>query len=197
MHNLSLVVFTLLIQISVGIFGSTLVHHWTNKDGIAHIPFMILSICLGLTAVGLISAMTHLGNPGKARHSVSNITGSWLSREIIAVNLLIGVTGLVWVLTWAGYSKGLFFFETASFILGIVAIWTMSQVYRLRTVPVWNHRSTPLDFFGTALLSGGVVSGILDVVISVLLLHSMTMETSKHPTIFLIFTGMSSVIDSK
>ena len=38
----------------------------------------------------------------------------------------------------------------------------MSCVYRLKTVPLWNTIATPLDFFGTALLTGPVALAVLN-----------------------------------
>ena len=80
MHNLSLVIFTLLIQTSVGIFGTTIFNIWINNNGMVQIPLIILSTCLGLITLALISAMAHLGNPRKAPHAILNITHSWLSQ---------------------------------------------------------------------------------------------------------------------
>lgn len=180
MHNISLVGFTLLIQICVGIFGTTLFNIRMNKDGILHIPFITLSVCLGLIILGLISAMAHLGNPKNVTHSLSNVTRSWLSREIVSISLLAAGIGLLWILTLAGVLNGLFFIESVSLISGIFAVWTMSKVYALRTVPVWNHFSTPIDFYGTVLISGGIASAVLDVFISY--------QTPRSCFIFLIFS---------
>ncbi len=165
MHNLSLIGFTLLIQICVGVFGTTLFNIWISKNGILHIPFITLSVCLGLIVLGLIFAMAHLGNPKNAPYALSNITRSWLSREIVSINLLASCIGLLWGMTWLGVLNGLFFIEIATLISGIFAVWTMSKVYALRTVPVWNHLSTPIDFFGTALISGGIASATLNLII--------------------------------
>lgn len=166
MHNLSLVIFTLLIQTSVGIFGTAIFNIWINKNGMVQIPLIILSTCLGLIALALISAMAHLGNPRKAPHAILNITHSWLSREIVSINLFTISIALLWILTFIGFQKGRFVIEIASLILGILTISTMSQVYRLRAVPVWNNIATSMDFFGTALLAGGVASAVLNLFIS-------------------------------
>jgi len=90
MHNASLVIFTLCIQISVGILAATRIHIWSGKGLATPVSFTVISTCLGLIIVGLISAVAHLGNPKNAPHALSNITRSWLSREISAVNLLVG-----------------------------------------------------------------------------------------------------------
>ncbi|MFK5952927.1 MAG: dimethyl sulfoxide reductase anchor subunit, partial [Desulfobacterium sp.] len=166
MHNLSLIIFTLMIQTSVGVFGASIFNSWINKTEIVQIPLIILSTCLGFIALGLISATAHLGNLKHAHHAVFNIKSSWLSREIISINLFGASVVLLWILTFSGFQKGLFIIETASIILGILTVSTMGQVYRLRTVPVWNSIATPLDFFGSTLLTGGVVSGTLNLLIS-------------------------------
>ena len=166
MHNLSLVIFTLSIQTSVGIFGAAIFNIWMNKNGIVQIPLIILSTCLGLIILGLISAMAHLGSPKKAPHAVLNITHSWLSREIVTINLFAVSILLLRVLPFLYFQKSLFVIEIASLLFGILTISTMSQVYRLRAVPVWNSIATPMDFFGTALLAGGVASAVLNLFIS-------------------------------
>ena len=166
MNNLSLIIFTLFIQTSVGIFATTLFNIWINKKEMLDIPLIILSTCLGLIILGLISAMAHLGNPRNAPHAVSNITHSWLSREIVTINLFSVSLVLLWIVTFADFQKGLFLIETVSLILGIVTILTMSRVYRLKIVPVWNSIATPMDFFGTALLTGSLASAVLNGVIS-------------------------------
>ena len=166
MNNLSLIIFTLFIQTSVGIFATTLFNIWINKKEMLDIPLIILSTCLGLIILGLISAMAHLGNPRNAPHAVSNITHSWLSREIVTINLFAVSMVLLWIVTFADFQKGLFLIETVSLILGILTIWAMSRVYLLKVVPVWNSIATPMDFFGTALLTGSVASAVLNGVIS-------------------------------
>ena len=166
MHNLSLVIFTLLIQTSVGIFGTTIFNIWINNNGMVQIPLIILSTCLGLITLALISAMAHLGNPRKAPHAILNITHSWLSREIVSINLFAISIALLWILTFIGFQKGAFVFQITSLILGILTISTMSRVYYLKAVPVWNNIATSMDFFGTALLAGGVASAVLNLFIS-------------------------------
>ncbi|MBT3175642.1 MAG: dimethyl sulfoxide reductase anchor subunit [Desulfobacula sp.] len=162
MNNISLIIFTLLIQTSVGIFSTTILNIWINKTGIIDIPLIILSTCLGLLILGLISAMAHLGNPKNAPHAVANMTHSWLSREIVTTNLFAVGILLLWIYTIADLKKGLFFIETVTLIFGISAIFTMSRVYLLKAVPVWDSIATPIDFFGTVLLTGSVVSAILN-----------------------------------
>ena len=162
MDNKNLTGFTLLTQICVGLFGTTLCNIWAGQDIESHISFINLSICLGLITLGLIVAMAHLGNPKNAPRTLTNIAGSWLSREIITINFLAAGIGLLWSFTWLDILRNVLFIEIAVLIIGIFAVWTMSKVYGLKTVPVWNHLSTPMDFYGTVFLSGSIVFVMLD-----------------------------------
>jgi DMSO reductase anchor subunit len=40
-------------------------------------------------------------------------------------------------------------------------LYAMTRVYRLRTVPSWNHTGTPLTFVGSALLLGGLLGTLV------------------------------------
>jgi len=166
MHNVSLVFFTILIQTAVGIFWAALFNIWTDNNGVGQIPLSILSVCLGLIILGLISAMAHLGKPENAPHAIVNITRSWLSREIVSIHLFAMGIVVLWILTVLEVQTGLFIVEIVVLALGIVTVLTMGKVYGLRTVPVWNNTATFLDFWGTAVLTGGVASAGLNVLIS-------------------------------
>ena len=166
MHNISLIIFTLLIQTSVGIFLTTLFNLWINKKEMLDISVIILSTCLGLIILGLISAMAHLGNPKNAPHAISNISHSWLSREIVIINAFAFSLVILWVFRFMGFQENFLIIEMASLISGILTIWAMSRVYLLKVVPVWNSIATPMDFCGTALLTGSVASAVLNGVIS-------------------------------
>lgn len=120
-------------------------------------------VALLLLAVAGGFALLHLTRPRAARFAVSHAGTSWLSREILmgalfggvlVVDLLLGVLGpeaptLHAVLRWAAAGLGL------GFVHAIV------RVYRLRTVPAWNARATPIAFFGTTAVLGLAAAAIL------------------------------------
>ena len=69
--------------------------------------------------------------------------------------------------------------------LGVVSILVMGRVYRLKTVPVWNSISVPIDFIGTALIVGPVLFAILN-----LLVYETIQETSGLIYSIISFTGL-------
>jgi len=77
--------------------------------------------------------MPHLAKPSLAPHALRNLTASWLSREILLVQAFAGA-----------------------------AIFAMTRVYLLKTVPVWNSPATLLEFAGCAMLLGGVLTSFGD-----------------------------------
>ena len=85
MQEWPLIIFTLLIQLSVGstIFTTfTLIYGADNlnvqeKWRVA-IPAMMLAFIAG--ALGLMTSTAHLGYPLNAFHALSHISSSWLSR---------------------------------------------------------------------------------------------------------------------
>ncbi|MHC4181623.1 MAG: DmsC/YnfH family molybdoenzyme membrane anchor subunit [Planctomycetota bacterium] len=58
-------------------------------------------------------------------------------------------------------SSGLVILETAACMLGGAALFAMTRVYLLKTVPVWNSPATLLEFAGSAMLLGGALGAVL------------------------------------
>ena len=139
----SLVAFTLLAQLAVGAtwFGSVME------------PFhgRALAVITAIMLTGLLASFVHLGQPRHAWRALSNLRTSWLSREVLSAALFAGA--LIAVLATGG--SGMWLANAT----GLALIISMAQVYRLRTVPEWDHRATTASFFVTTLLLGGVSSG--------------------------------------
>ena len=158
----SLVLFTLLIQTAVGgvwclqvaSFGGI---RLLNLPHLTHQLYLILL----LSFMGLGGAFLHLGKPFNSYHAIKNLKKSWLSREIVTVStfsgaliLLIGLNqvrpGLInaWILLIGSLTGGM-------------ALFAMTRVYQLRTVPSWNHAGTPLAFLSSTLILGGLQCTVL------------------------------------
>ncbi len=142
----SLVLFTLLIQTAVGGVWCLQVASFRGIRllDLPHLSFQLYLI-LFLSIMGLGGAFLHLGKPFNSYHAIKNIKKSWLSREILTVStfsgaliLLIGLNqvrpGLInaWILLIVS-------------LIGGMALFAMTRVYRLRTVPSWNHAGTVLS----------------------------------------------------
>lgn len=157
-NHWSLVLFTLLVQSAVGsVWCMQAAFFWSGGQiGLLHFKYQILT-ALCLVLAGLTGAMVHLGKPGDSLHAVKNFKSSWLSREILSVNVFTGFLAVMAVLAHIrpGALNG--WVLLAGSLAGGMALYAMIRVYRLRTVPSWNHAGTPLNFLGSALLLGGLL----------------------------------------
>mgnify|MGYP001066255365 FL=1 len=166
MNESSLVGFTLLVQMSVGMFlclglgqlwadgrvGAETARQLTSPGFLAMLPLM---------AAALLVSLLHLGTPLNAWRSVANLRSSWLSREILFTLLFTLFAALFAVLHWqtwgAGWLRGLVWSLAA--VLGGLAWYAMLRIYLLRTVPGWNTWMTPVMYAISLLLLGGLGAG--------------------------------------
>jgi len=154
----SLVAFTLMVQAAVGgLWCLQVALLWNSRPAGALCLKILLPAASGLVLAGLAAAAAHLGNPADSPHAVKNFKKSWLSREIISVGILAGILAFVAALAHIrpGVINGWLLLPGS--LAGAAAIYAMTRVYRLRTVPCWNHAGTPLAFLGSALLLGGLL----------------------------------------
>ncbi|MGE5265533.1 MAG: dimethyl sulfoxide reductase anchor subunit family protein [Acidobacteriota bacterium] len=145
-----LIGFTLLAQMAVGV---SLVLSALNFSASAAVILLELCIVMG---IALALSFFHLGTWANAWRAIRNLRSSWLSREILFSLLFMGAlifsTGLLGlgespmtVLKAVGWGTA---------ILGLALVYSMTRVYRLRTVPTWNTWSTTALFFTTTLILG-------------------------------------------
>ena len=156
-EDVPLLLFTLLTQLAVGSFWAML---WMSPDLWASarqqptfwqlIPYLLIGLCLG---AGALASLTHLGAKKRAWFALRNLRRSWLSREI----LFLGLFGTGWLVNTLAYAisgrsslAGLALTAT----LGLGLVYSMAQVYRLKSVPAWNTWRTPARFILSALLLG-------------------------------------------
>lgn len=161
----SLVFFTLLTQMAVGIFlvfGLILLltpNDFPLPDIYAQ---SILGVALIILILGGISAFLHLGNPNRAGYAISNFWRSWLSREGITSGLFGLLVFLILIVQFSSLGFGVF--NILLFILavvcGLILVYGISRLYMLRTVPAWNNLGTPISFFITTLLLGFVINAL-------------------------------------
>lgn len=165
----SLVFFTSLAQWSVGIvlWLSWPVIYNQGLDSIFETGLTVNNpVLLALFFIGsaTLSSFLHLGNPKNAPRALNNLSGSWLSREILAIGLFTASLVITLLLSWkTGTAQYLTPLMLMSSISGLVLLWTMSRIYVMPTIPAWNNWHTPLSFFSTALSLG---------VITLLFLHA-------------------------
>ncbi len=159
MKERSLVAFTILAQMAVGaLWVSGALGLWDAWGNGADLALLIAPSCM---ALGLLASFFHLGAPFNAWRAFANLRSSWLSREILCAILFMAASGLL---------TGSHYFELGSAaareavarlaaLLGLALLYSMTNAYRLRTVPAWDTRVTAISFFTTALLLGGLAVG--------------------------------------
>lgn len=122
------------------------------------VAFVFFAIAYGLAVGGLIASTFHLGNPRRALKAFSQWRTSWLSREAwlsvaaLCVMGLFALSALVSMplrpLGWLGAG------------LCLATVLSTSMIYtQLRTVPRWNHWTTPALFALLSLGGGGLLAG--------------------------------------
>jgi anaerobic dimethyl sulfoxide reductase subunit C (anchor subunit) len=145
-----LIVFTLLAQMAVGAF-------WVLRvfGDAASGAGTLLALC-GVMAIALITSFLHLGTWRNAWLAIRNLQSSWLSREILFSLLFMGPLFLYAVMPWLGSphttTREVIGWGTA--LSGMGLVYSMTRVYRLRTVPTWDTSATTISFFATTLLLG-------------------------------------------
>jgi anaerobic dimethyl sulfoxide reductase subunit B (iron-sulfur subunit) len=146
--ELPLVAFTLMGQMAAGMAVFSLF------SGPLSIP-LLLAIGLLIGTGGLISLL-HLGRPQNAWRAAFHLKKSWLSREI----LMVGLFGGSWLVSFFAPEMG----KLPLALTGLGLVFSMAQVYRLRSVPAWDTNRTLLAFFVSPVLLGGLGLVALDVV---------------------------------
>jgi len=158
----SLVLFTLLIQTAVGGVWCLQAASFGGMR-LMNLPYLTYQLVLifMLSFVGLGGAFLHLGKPFNSYHVIRNVNRSWLSREIVTVGIFCASLLLLMVLDRVrpGMLNGRILFIAS--LTGGMALVAMTRVYRLRTVPSWNHAGTPLAFLSSTLILGGLQCTVL------------------------------------
>lgn len=164
-HELPLVIFTIMAQMSVGSFVALglihLLHPRVPQQVMDRVTDPALYVIGPLLVLGLAASTLHLGSPFRAINALRHIDGSWLSREIVA--------GIVFLVLGAAFAITQWFklfghrvrqaLALLAAVAGIVLVFCIAQVYSLRTVPAWATNYTLARFFITTFLLGGLAVG--------------------------------------
>jgi anaerobic dimethyl sulfoxide reductase subunit C (anchor subunit) len=165
-RQLALITFTILTQMSVGSFLILgLVHYFVARkadmeqsDRMSDRALLVIG---PVVVLAMIASLFHLGNPLNAPRAVTNLTSSWLSREILFSVTFVVLGGAFALMQWRKMSS----FAVRNVIawiatvVGLVLVYSMSQIYMLETQPAWNSWATVVSFFATTLLLGLLAMG--------------------------------------
>ncbi|MEO6299406.1 MAG: DmsC/YnfH family molybdoenzyme membrane anchor subunit [Paracoccaceae bacterium] len=108
---------------------------------------------------GLMASTFHLGNPRRAWRAFTQVRTSWLSREawasVAALLLLSPVALSDWLgLEWSRVPGIL------GAVLCVATVGATSMIYgQLKTIPRWNHWTTPPLFFAFMATGGAILTG--------------------------------------
>lgn len=180
-HELPLILFTLLSQMAVGSFVVLgVVQVFARRK---HDPATVDRLTTpALYAIGpvmvaaLIVSMLHLGNPINALNVLNHLGSSWLSREILFGCTFTGLGAAFAICQWRGW-----FTTTVRQILagvtalvGLVFVYATANVYLIETVPAWNSWTTPVTFYATTFLLGALAIGTAFVITQTVRQHRTT-----------------------
>lgn len=165
LHELPLVIFTIAAQMSAGSFIVlgliNLLGIGVKQETMEKVTNPALYAIGPLMVLGFVASATHLGHPLNALNAVRHFPTSPLSLEVVLGSAFLGAGALFAVLQW--FKVGSFRLRQAVAVvaaaLGVALVWAISQVYSLSTVPAWATYHTPMRFFLTAFLLGGLAVG--------------------------------------
>lgn len=113
-----------------------------------------------LAAAGLMASAFHLGRPERALRAFSQWRTSWLSREAWASAGALFLLAPVALASVAGGALPPVFGLTGAMACLLTLLSTGMIYAQLRTVPRWNHWTTPALFFAWALAGGTILAGL-------------------------------------
>jgi anaerobic dimethyl sulfoxide reductase subunit B (iron-sulfur subunit) len=154
-----LVAFTLLMQLAAGCAIGLMAIDLRRPQFLGGWPFVAVAITV---LAALAVSLGHLGSPGRAWRALANLRRSWLSREIafaVGFGGLAVVCALTQLLGAPPAAQRTLAVATAA--CGLLLIYAMSKVYRLRTMPAWNTPRTTLAFFLATGILGLAAAGSL------------------------------------
>ncbi|WP_312979467.1 dimethyl sulfoxide reductase anchor subunit family protein [Atlantibacter sp.] len=159
MHEWPLLIFTLLVQASVGLTLFTALGAFSQQANALALRMALVVSCV-LGGVGLIASVAHLGYPLNAFNSLRHIASSWLSREIVFAALYLGVLGVTTLL--ALFAKRIVpLLVLLAGVIGLVDVYCMSNIYINASVVTWMHINTYFMFYGSVLILGAVLAMLM------------------------------------
>lgn len=157
MHELPLLIFTLLVQGSVGmpLFLTLSARAGSRVPEVKPqlLPGMLIACIAG--GLGLMVSTLHLGYPLNAFNALRHVASSWLSREIVFASLYLAALGLCTLVMLVRKLLIPLLLPLAA-VLGLIDVWCMSAIYAHTSVITWSHFNTWLMFYGAVGVLGAV-----------------------------------------
>ncbi|WP_169767299.1 dimethyl sulfoxide reductase anchor subunit family protein [Campylobacter curvus] len=152
-QDLGLSVFSVCLQSSIGITFFVVIFKFRYKKEF-YLPAIMAAI---LAVIGVLSSFLHLGNPMNAYLTMSNLSSSWLSREIFFTSLYTGLVCAYALILYTGKFKGILTLACIlSLLAGIFDLYVMSQAYISTSVPFWDSANTYFEYYLSAIMLGAI-----------------------------------------
>ncbi len=156
----SLIVFTLLSQICIGLillFSFFQISNNFNPDltTVSKLKFPELPVLIAI-GIAMLVSLLHLGAPKNAINSLNNIGFSWISKEILAIGIFGFSVAVLFVLRHITKSPewAIKILTYISSLSGIYLLFAMIKLYMAPTILSWSNWYTPLSFINTTLVLG-------------------------------------------
>ncbi|WP_454084939.1 dimethyl sulfoxide reductase anchor subunit family protein [Georgenia sp. Marseille-Q6866] len=166
-HELPMILFTVIAQICVGSFIvlgviQLLASRRHDTQTVERLTEPIVYAIGPAMVLGLAASTLHMNDITNTLNVFRHVGSSWLSREIV-FGMAFAALGFGFALVqW--FKIGTFrlrqLLAAATALAGIALIWSMSQIYySLVAVPAWNTPIVPFHFFATAIMLGALAVG--------------------------------------
>lgn len=165
-----LVIFTLLSQLAIGgfifqflapMFGVTQLQLGLMPIAL---PLLLLALC-ALAAFGLLMSTVHLGKPLRFYRGFNNLRYSPVSREAASLMLFFSFMGLYTLLSFVPLVSQITLLSLSKLMsvvawlacgFGLLTLYFMHRIYRIKARPFWNHWQVLTAFYGTMLSLGSL-----------------------------------------
>ncbi len=168
-HENSHVLFTLSTQAVLGAFLLLVLGPLFGIDALTAVKrspafLPLLGTMVLLLTFGMYKLNMHLGKPHRFYRGFNNLRWSPVSREIAGVSAFFaGLLGYGFFSLFDNAIAG--FLAGVSALLGVagglIGLYFMYRIYRIKARPYWDHWQTAASFFGTTLSLGGLLVGLL------------------------------------
>ncbi|PWC12194.1 dimethyl sulfoxide reductase anchor subunit family protein [Brenneria corticis] len=160
MHEWPLIIFTLLMQLAIGCVVTVwycqrfAYRDWDNDKRAAMArPPIVCALIVG--GIGLLASVAHLGNPWHALYTLSHVTHSWMSREILFTALFMGLLFLSAAVLLVRKTLPMTLLGITA-LAGLADIFVMSAIYDNSRFILWQGWGTYAAFYGSSFMMGSL-----------------------------------------
>lgn len=153
-----LVIFTLALQLGAACAWTATLCDITfvpkQQSGIRALGLMVFPV----TGVALLASLLHLGRPFAGWRALRNVKNSVLSREVWVSALFLATAAVYSLSWWDEWLNIRTVVGIVASVLGLLAIFSTSLVFRIPGQRKWNSWKIPFLFVSTAVMLSGLLA---------------------------------------